>query len=238
MKDRLYEGTLTNVHLHKQVPMYMKRLHLEDLEEIERVQQTVIDSLPEKNTLQPLSTEEFLFILNGNGLLVGAFVDGALVGFRALLVPEIDEEHLGWDIGLMENELGDMIYQEISAVIPDYRGNRLQQKLAEVVMKELAKLEKKFRYVACTVAPMNIPSLKDKFTQRMHIAAMKSKYDGLERYILVKDLEQPHGDYGDHVTAGLDDWKTQQELLNEGYVGIGFQMVKGFHALQFAKPLS
>ena len=238
MKDRLYEGTLTNVRLHKQVPMYMKRLYLEDLAEIERVQQTVIDSLPEKNTLQPLSTEEFLFILNHNGLIVGAYVEGELVAFRALLVPEIDAEHLGRDIGLSEEELGDMIYQEISAVAPDYRGNRLQQKLAEVVMKELKKLEKKFRYVACTVAPMNIPSLKDKFTQQMHIAALKKKYDGLERYILVKDLDQPNADYGNQITAPIDDLKKQQELLNEGYVGIGFQMVKGFHALQFAKPLS
>jgi hypothetical protein len=238
LRDRLYEGSLTNVRLHKQVPMYMKRLYLEDLEEIERVQQTVLESLPEKNTLQPLSTEEFLFILNGHGLIAGAFVEGELVAFRALLVPEVDDEHLGLDIGLTHDELGDMVYQEISAVIPDYRGNRLQQKLAEVVMKELGNLEKKFRYVACTVAPMNIPSLKDKFTQNMHIAALKTKYDGLERYILVKDLEQPHADYGNHVTARIDDLKKQKELLDEGYVGIGFQMVKGFHVLQFAKPLS
>ncbi|MGM0898919.1 MAG: hypothetical protein ACQEV0_13525 [Bacillota bacterium] len=218
--------------------MDMKRLYLDDLEEIERVQKKVLDSLSEKNTLQPLSTEEFLFILNNHGLIVGAFVEEELVAFRALLVPEIDDEHLGRDIGLAEHELGDVIYQEISAVIPDYRGNRLQQKLAEVVMKELGKLEKKFRYVACTVAPMNIPSLKDKFTQHMHIAAMKTKYEGLERYILVKDLEHPHTDYGNHVTVRIDDLQKQKELLNEGYVGIGFQMVKGFHALQFAKPLS
>ena len=218
--------------------MYMKRLYLEDLPEIERVQQTVIDSLPEKNTLQPLSTEEFLFILNHTGLIVGAFAVGELVAFRALLVPEIDEEHLGRDIGLSEGELGNMIYQEISAVAPDYRGNRLQQKLAQVVMEELKKLEKKFRYVACTVAPMNIPSLKDKFTQQMYIAALKTKYDGLERYILVKDLEQPNPDYGNQITAPIDDLQKQKELLKEGYVGIGFQMVKGFHALQFAKPLS
>lgn len=238
MKDRLYEGTLTNVRLHKQVPMYMKRLYLEDLAEIERVQQLVIDSLSEKNTLQPLSTEEFLFILNHNGLLVGAYVESELVAFRALLVPEIDAEHLGRDIGLEEDDLGNVIYQEISAVVPDYRGNRLQQKLAEVVMKELHKLEKKYRYVACTVAPMNIPSLKDKFTQKMYIAALKQKYDGLERYILVKDLDQPNAAYGNSIAVSIDDLKKQKELLNEGYVGIGFQMVKGFHALQFAKPLS
>ncbi|TWT04239.1 hypothetical protein FQV26_14970 [Planococcus sp. CPCC 101016] len=233
----LHEGTITNQVLHKKLPFSMKRLYLEDLPIIEQVQARVIESLPEKAALQALTTEEFLFILNERGLLVGAFVEDELIGFRALLIPEIDEEHLGWDIGLPPEELQKVIYQEISVVLPEYRGNRLQQKLAEVIMKELPNLEEEFRYVCCTVAPMNIPSLKDKFTQQMHIAALKEKYVGLERYILVKDLENTAVQYVDHTTVKLDDLEKQQQLLNEGYVGIGFQLVHGFHELQFAKPV-
>ncbi|MDN3439527.1 hypothetical protein QMA04_15660 [Planococcus sp. APC 3900] len=233
----LHEGTITNQVLHKKLPFSMKRLYLEDLPVIEQVQQKVIESLPEKATLQALSTEEFLFILNERGLLVGAFVEEELIGFRALLIPEIDEEHLGWDIGLPPEELHKVIYQEISVVLPEYRGNRLQQKLAEVIMKELPNLEEEFRYVCCTVAPMNIPSLKDKFTQAMHIAALKEKYAGLKRYILVKDLKVPDVHYTDHMTVKMDHLEKQQELLDEGYVGIGFQLVHGFHELQFAKPV-
>lgn len=233
----LHEGTITNQVLHKKLPFSMKRLYLEDLPVIEQVQAKVIESLPEKAALQALTTEEFLFILNERGLLVGAFVEGELIGFRALLIPEIDEEHLGWDIGLPPEELQKVIYQEISVVLPEYRGNRLQQKLAEVIMKELPNLEEEFRYVCCTVAPMNIPSLKDKFTQSMQIAALKEKYVGLERYILVKDLENLTSHYIDHVTVKLDDLEKQQQLLSEGYVGIGFQLVHGFHELQFAKPV-
>jgi hypothetical protein len=233
----LYEGTITNQALRKTQLMYMKRLYLEDLPLIEQVQKEVIDSLPEKATLQPLSTEEFLFILNERGLLIGAFVEDRLIGFRALLIPEIDEEHLGRDLGLPEEELSRVIYQEISVVVPDYRGNRLQQKLAEVIMKELSNLERQFRYVCCTVAPMNIPSLKDKFLQQMHIGALKEKYGGMERYILVKDLEHPAFRYANHTSVKLDDFKRQRQLLAEGYVGIGFQLVKGFHEFDFAKPV-
>lgn len=233
----LHEGTITNQVLHKKLPFSMKRLYLEDLPVIEQVQQKVMESLPEKAALQALTTEEFLFILNERGLLVGAFVEEELIGFRALLIPEIDEEHLGWDIGLPPEELQKVIYQEISVVLPEYRGNRLQQKLAEVIMKELPNLEEEFRYVCCTVAPMNIPSLKDKFMQAMHIAALKEKYVGLKRYVLVKDLENSGVHYTNHVTVKLDDLEKQQQLLNEGYVGIGFQLVHGFHELQFAKPV-
>ncbi|MGE6368083.1 hypothetical protein ACQKDB_03040 [Planococcus kocurii] len=233
----LHEGTITNQVLHKKLPFSMKRLYLEDLPVIEQVQAKVMESLSEKATLQALTTEEFLFILNQKGLLIGAFVENELIGFRGLLIPEIDEEHLGWDIGLSPEELPKVIYQEISVVLPEYRGNRLQQKLAEVIMKELPNLEDEFRYICCTVAPMNIPSLKDKFTQVMYIAALKEKYAGLVRYILVKDLENPVAHYTSHVTVKLDDLKKQQQLLDEGYVGIDFQLVHGFYELQFAKPV-
>lgn len=233
----LYEGTITNQVLRKKLPMYMKRLYLEDLPVIEQVQEAVIESLPEKAALLPLTTEEFLFILNERGLLIGAYVEDQLIGFRALLIPEIDEEHLGLDIGLPKEELPKVIYQEISAVLPEYRGNRLQQKLADVIMKELPNLEEQFRYICSTVAPMNIPSLKDKFSQQMHIAALKEKYAGSKRYICVKDLKNPSVRYTDYTTAKLDDLEKQQQLLEEGYVGIDFTVIKGFHEIQFAKPV-
>lgn len=235
--NNLYEGTITNQALNKKQPMYMKRLYLEDLPEIEEIQQRVINSLPDKETLQPLTTEEFLFILNERGLLIGAYVEDGLIGFRALLMPEIDAEHLGYDLGLSEEDLPHVIYQEISVVLPEYRGNRLQQKLAEVIMKELPHLEQDFRYVCCTVAPLNIPSLKDKFTQGMHIGALKEKYDGMLRYILVKDLENASPEYADYTSAKIDDLEKQQELLAEGYAGIGLQAIKGFYEIQFAKPV-
>lgn len=235
--NRLYEGTIINQVLNKKQPLHMKRLYLEDLPVIEEVQQRVIDSLSEKETLQPLTTEEFLFILNERGLLVGAYVEEQLIGFRALLVPEIDEEHLGYDLGLPEEDLPHVIYQEISVVLPEYRGNRLQQKLADVIMKELPNLEGDFRYVCCTVAPMNIPSLKDKFSQHMHIGALKEKYDGMLRYILVKDMKNASPEYTGYTSAKIDDLEKQQELLAEGYAGIGLQAIKGFYEIQFAKPV-
>lgn len=235
--NNLYEGTITNQALNKKQPLSMKRLYLENLPEIEEIQRQVIGSLPDKDTLQPLTTEEFLFILNERGLLVGAYVENRLIGFRALLVPEIDEEHLGYDLGLPEEDLPHVIYQEISVVLPDYRGNRLQQKLADVIMKELPNLEGDFRYVCCTVAPLNIPSLKDKFSQGMHIGALKEKYEGMLRYILVKDLNDVSPEYTEYTSAKIDDLEKQQELLAAGYVGLGLQVAKGFHEIQFAKPV-
>lgn len=111
-----------------------------------------------------------------------------------------------------------------------------QQKLADVIMNELPKLPGNFHYVACTVAPLNIPSLKDKFTQDMYIVALTQKYGSKERYVCVKDLEKPTLAYTESAAAKLDDFQRQHELLAAGYVGVNFQMKDGFHEIQFVKP--
>ena len=147
------------------------------------MQRKVVAELADKTILHLLSEEEFRNILEGNGLMIGAFVEERLIAFRALLVPAIDEEHLGRDIGLADEDLGKVIYQEVSNVLAEYRGNKLQRTLAILIMQELTKLESQFQYVCCTVAPINIPSLKDKFVQGMEVASLKEKYGGVLRYV-------------------------------------------------------
>ena len=150
------------------------------------LQEKVIASLNVASFLQPLSEEEFLFILNGNGSMIGAFHDDRLIAFRAMLEPEIDEHHLGIDAGLSESELPSVLYSEVTNVDPEYRGNKLQQILGELLMEHVDK--DRHRYVFATVAPFNIASLKDKFALGMHIISLEKKYGNLLRYTLMKDL--------------------------------------------------
>lgn len=222
----LYEGAIKKDGQETVVPFWVRRLTGEDLTAILRVQELVVADLDNKNILQPLSEEEFHYILDGNGLMIGAFVGNELIAFRALLVPPIDEEHLGLDIGLDESELSQVIYQEISNVLPAYRGNRLQQTLAELIMKEQEKGGHSYRYVCCTVAPFNIPSLKDKFAQGMQLAALKEKYGGLLRYVFVKDLAAAEGeveadlpDGQETVLIPMADTAAQQQKFAAGWRG-------------------
>lgn len=123
----------------KQGPSYeVTNLEEQHIEQILQLQQKVIHALPDKKVLQPLAKEEFLNILRGNGKMVGAWVKEQLIAFRALLIPpENDPEHLGLDAGV--TDLSTVIYQEISNVDPMYRGNKLQQKLAQILMEQLKK---------------------------------------------------------------------------------------------------
>ncbi|GHH99521.1 GNAT family N-acetyltransferase [Neobacillus kokaensis] len=203
------------------VPFSVRRLSSIDLPSVLSVQERVVASMDKQGALQPLSEEEYQYILEGNGMMVGAFAEEELIAFRALLVPKHDDpEHLGFDIGLTMAELPAVIYQEISNVLPEYRGNCLQKKLAQLIMEELGKEAHDFRYVCCTVAPFNIPSLKDKFAQGMQITALKEKYGGQLRYTFVKELpetEQPI--WKETIFINMGDISAQQEKLAQGWRG-------------------
>ncbi|MDF9614782.1 MULTISPECIES: N-acetyltransferase [Bacillus cereus group] len=228
----LYEGRLKqNNEL-----FHVTLLSLEHIEQILLLQNVVVEALEDKSRLQPLSQEEFQYILEGNGMMIGAFIENELIAFRALLVPPIDDEHLGLDIGLPESELHRVIYQEISNVHPNWRGNGMQKILATVIMDELQKEDSKYDYVCCTVAPFNIPSLKDKFAQGMKIAALKEKYGGSMRYVFVKELrEDNERDWTDIKSVPMNNAGGQQALLSEGYRGYKMEKMDEDFVVKFGR---
>lgn len=199
----------------------VRQLYQDDIPSLITLQHKAIEVLDNPDTLQALSTEEFEYILRGNGLIVGAFSEGLLIGFRALLVPKVDEEHLGLVLGL-ENKLETIIYQEISVVHPIYRGNQLQQKLAYLIMEVLQEKEHPYQYVCATVAPHNIASLKDKFNQGMQIGALIEIYNGKLRYVFVKKIgeveEQP---WEEVKRVPTFETSLQKKLIDEGWHGFG-----------------
>ncbi|MBZ4222153.1 GNAT family N-acetyltransferase [Bacillus wiedmannii] len=228
----LYKGSLKQ----NNEPFRVTLLTLENIEQILSLQNVVVEALEDKSRLQPLSLEEFQYILEGNGMMIGAFIENELIAFRALLVPPIDEEHLGLDIGIPESELHRVIYQEISNVHPNSRGNGMQKILATVIMDELQKEDSKYDYVCCTVAPFNIPSLKDKFAQGMEIAALKKKYGGSMRYVFVKELRgDKERNWTDVKSVPMSDAVGQQALLSEGYRGYEMEKIDDTFIVKFGR---
>jgi hypothetical protein len=233
--NHIFEGTIKRNNQVEQ-SFNVQTLTLDHLSDILIVQEQIILSLKDRDILQPLSKQEFQFILDGNGLMLGAFVDDTLIAFRALLVPPIDEEHLGLDIGLKVEELQKVIYQEISNVLPEYRGNQLQKTLAILIMQELSQQHHEYRYVCCTVATSNIPSLKDKFVQGMEILALKEKYGGIMRYIFVKDLQEVNSPIWNQVAfIQMDDIEAQQAKLAEGWRGFQIENRDGVQWINYGR---
>lgn len=226
------ETTLKNTEMNIKV----RQLTLNDLTHILTLQHGAIQCLEDKNKLSSLSEEEYRYIFKDNGLIIGAFDREKLIAFRSLLDPPIDEEHLGLDIGLKKSELKQVIYQEISIVHPDYRGHGLQQTLAQLIMNEFEKQEHDYRYVCCTVAPFNIPSLKDKFRQGMEMATLKYKYETKLRYIFVKDLKDlTDRQWSENKVVDMDDTTYQQELFSRGWRGYDMFKEGNRYKVKFGK---
>lgn len=227
----VYSGTLKTSH----IPFLVKVIPGEGSGELLSLQESVRSALKEPAILQPLSEEEFDHILAGNGLILGVYVEGELVGARAVLFPAIDGDHLGKDVGIPRSEWPKVVYQEISLVSENVRGNGLQKLLGQLIMEELKSRRDEFKYVCCTVAPYNIPSLKDKFDQGLAIGGLKRKYGGNWRYIFVKNLKEEFEILPTFKEVSMKEFKEQQDLLNAGWRGISMTEDHGEWKLIFGK---
>ena len=193
-----------------------KKLELSDIASIEQLQKIVVDTLDDASILQPLNHDELKNILNGNGRMLGAFVNEQLIACRALLFPfEDEEEHLGLDAKAAD--LSRVLYQEVSFVLPTYRGYGLQRKLGERIMQLID--PKAFDLVCATVKPFNIASLKDKFGQNLVVVALKLKYGGKLRYVFAKHLHEQIAVEAEEVVICMSDIEKQQQLLTQNYIG-------------------
>ncbi|MCT4782059.1 MULTISPECIES: GNAT family N-acetyltransferase [Exiguobacterium] len=201
--------------------LHVRHLTEQDLPAIESVQRAVIAELAEATHYQALTTDEFQTLLEDR-TIIGAFRDEELIAFRALLIPPIDEEHLGRDIGYPEQSLERIIYQEVTNVHPSFRGYRLQQHLGRLLMEAFSQ-DVRFDLVCATVAPFNIPSLKDKFALGLRIGALKPKYGGKWRYIFMKELHTDWQGDGFVTSVEMADTARQVRLLLDGWFGTGIR---------------
>ncbi|PID22353.1 N-acetyltransferase [Sporosarcina sp. P3] len=206
----------------------------DQLPEILALQEKIIAALEQPDFLQPLTEAEFVYILRGNGMMAGAFVDNHLIAFRAMLDPGEDEEHLGIDVEVPTHELSSVLYSEISGVDPDYRGHGLQTTLGKWLMEHVER--DRYRYICTTVAPFNIPSLKDKFALGLRIKELKLKYGNKLRYILFEDLHEPScGTTSQQQFILMENTQEQQKLLKEGWIGEYIEKKDGQWFVKYVK---
>ncbi|WP_339251223.1 GNAT family N-acetyltransferase [Sporosarcina sp. FSL W8-0480] len=224
---------IKEIEMRSGLTVIVRTLFSEDLNPIMELQKKVIGALADTSFLQPLSEEEFLTILGGNGAMIGAFHDDKLIGFRAMLKPEIDGEHLGLDAGLSKSELPNVLYSEVSSVDPDYRGNGLQQILGKLLLDAID--TQHHRYVFATVAPFNIASLKDKFALGMHIVSLKEKYGTLLRYTMMKEIGKNVDENQPNIIVDMSDIEKQQSLLSEGWIGVSIEQNNGSWIVNYQK---
>lgn len=199
--------------------MNIEDLNIRYLNKIIKLQTAVYTSLDNKAQLETLSREEFEVVLS-QGYAAGIIIDGDIVAFRAFLIPDDkDAEHLALDVNLATVN---SIYSEVSLVHPNHRGQGMQTKMGEYLLKKVEE-SGRYKYVLATVAPDNLPSLIDKFRLGFVIAQTKFKYQHKLRHILLKEVKHASNLESDEIT--YVPYNDTEWILNNGsnFIGIGLR---------------
>lgn len=112
-----------------------------------------------------------------------------IAGFFMVDFPRESSANMGIDLGLKGEALNQVVHMDSAAVLPEFRGNHLQEEMmkkAEEILDETGK----YRYRMCTVCPENQYSLHNVQKMGYRILKTAEKYGGLLRHILYKDMAE------------------------------------------------
>ena len=125
---------------------------------------------------------------SGRGFIYMAIDAGTekLAGVMDILTPGLEKDNLGYDAGFREEKLLSTAHVDSVAILPEYRGMRLQAILMEAAEQELA--VKGYRYMMCTVHPDNSFSRNNMVRQGYRAVCRKEKYGGRIRDVMLKEL--------------------------------------------------
>jgi len=195
----------------------MRFLTEEDLQSVVRLQEIVLYDLKDPELYHPSTQEDFLRYLR-NGYSIGVAVDGGLIGYGIIYLPEDENENLGLDIGMPDEDLQYVVHFQSSVIHPDYRGNSFQTKIIGNLFDIIHDIGR--YHLLCTISPKNYYSLSNTLRSGFVIKEIKEKFGGLLRCILYKDLRPGEGQTWQDITIiRSSDIEGQRKLLGDGYVG-------------------
>ena len=159
---------------------------IEDLPVIMNIMHTAL-GLVEDKSWYAVDGEEFVGkCIEGQGFTLKALVDGNIAGFLTIRYPWKDDDNLGDYIRLSEEEKMYVAHMESAAVLPEYRGLRIQNQLMAKGFELLKETE--YKYVMGTAHPDNIFSVNNFLKLGYEIVADVKKYGGLRRYVFAQRI--------------------------------------------------
>lgn len=171
----------------KVVSATLKILDLTYVDKIMELQEIILDGLEDKSLYAATERDEFIEYINSFGKIVGYVTDNdELVAMGVYAKKGYLKGNYGYDIELEGEELLKVGQIESTVVRSEYRGNRLQKIICEV-LENVAK-EENTPILCATASPYNEFSVNTFIKLGYEIKKDKIKYGGLRRYVLVKEL--------------------------------------------------
>ncbi len=159
----------------------------DDAEEIHSLMLQVYNNLGDKSIYVCDDLDYVRSCLSGGGFgVVACNKEKKIVGSFIMRYPGDSADNLGRDIGLPEEELCKVVHMESAVVLPEYRGNGIQQKMLCYAEELIDK--GRYRYFMSTVSPDNPASFRSLEKNGYRHILTKEKYGGLMRRIYMKDI--------------------------------------------------
>ncbi|EKQ57287.1 MULTISPECIES: GNAT family N-acetyltransferase [unclassified Clostridium] len=166
----------------------IKELDLSYLNKIMELQDNVYNKLSNKAFYCTSDRDEFNIIFSGKGKIIGCVsaIDDELIAIGVYVEYGYEKHNYGYDINIQGKDLLKVGQVESTIVKEEYRGNKLQRVICKI-LEEVA-YSSGMSYICSTVAPDNIYSLNTFKNLGYNIIIEKLKYNGLNRYVLMKNF--------------------------------------------------
>ena len=157
----------------------IRSLTFDHMSDVLNLQDIVMENMPDKSLLFPLSRAELMESLQIDHVSGAYNKDGNLIAYCVLFTNRPGERNLAVDFGVKPEE---SITFDIVAVDPEWRGYGLQQRFIDWSL-EVAN-DSGAKYIHATVNPENNHSAQNFIKRGFAVKKTARKYEGLTRTFL------------------------------------------------------
>ena len=181
LHDRGYIGNKKELYSFetKGEEFQIKTLTFDHMSDVLNLQDIVMENMPDKSLLFPLSRAELMESLQIDHVSGAYNKDGSLIAYCVLVANRPGERNLAVDFGAKPEE---SITFDIVAVDPQWRGFSLQQRFIDWSL-EVAN-DSGAKYIHATVNPENNHSAQNFIKRGFVVKKTATKYGGLTRNLL------------------------------------------------------
>lgn len=236
-REVIEQGQITLKSDLKERPYILRVLDKNDITAVMALQSNLIAVMENQELYVPISEEEMLLLLEGDGEALGLFIEDKMYAACSLLFKVEYENNMARELDFSDEELARVAQLELSLVDLDLRGHKLQYKMAGILAERVEKRANP-RYLFTTVSPFNYPSIETVTALGLHIAKLGKMYYGWDRYVVYRDFVNPIKLDTDHpVIISNTSFAEQQELLKNGYRGFSQFRDKDGIKIMYARML-
>jgi ribosomal protein S18 acetylase RimI-like enzyme len=213
----------------------MKFLDMTSIDDVMKLQEIMVQALPDKVVFRQTTPEEFRDLLALERSVIGVYTKDGLIAYNVVSFPGKDDDNFGADIGLAPEELEKVAHLKAVVVHPAYRGNQLQRRLAEIHQEILRDLG--YCHVCSTVSPKNVISVQNHFASGFVIKGLKVKYIDRLRYIMYRNIFYTFVRGPEVIGIDCTDIEGQKMLIDRGLVGFEIQMKDDGWQVMYSMPV-